>query len=216
MNKLYSACYSGVHPFDRIAGINEIEIVTKAEQITTPGILIVWGGGDISPSIYGKKVCKYTGATENLSQRDAIEVALMKRAIELGYPIIGVCRGAQMLCALAGGHLIQHVNHHAGHGHMVDIKGGGKLFVNTIHHQMMYPFNVEHELRAWISKEHPLSDVYYDENELVTVPVEPEYVYFPKIKGFAVQWHPEGMRATTEANLWLLNDIETQLGVKRQ
>ncbi len=211
---LYSAYYSGNHPFDMLNRITGVVKVTHPDELKEQGILVIWGGEDISPSLYKKPVSSFTGAGPYASRRDAVEAGLAKRAIELGMPIIGVCRGAQLLCALAGGHLIQHVNNHGGN-HVVKTSVGKDIKVNSIHHQMMYPFNVKHELRAWL--EHHRSDVHIDVNERGDEfnnkpPVEPEYVYFPDVKGFAVQWHPEMMSPDSPANQYILNDIETQLG----
>lgn len=211
---LYSAYYSGNHPFDKLSRVTAVVNTIKPDDLQDPGILVIWGGEDISPSLYNKPVSSYTGASENLSRRDLIEHTLAARAIELGMPIIGVCRGAQLLCAMAGGHLIQHVNNHGG-SHVVRTSDGVTLKVNSIHHQMMYPFNVEHEMRAWI--EHHRSDIHVDVRENGVEfnnkpPIEPEYVYFPKIKGFAIQWHPEMMSETSVANQYILSNIEKELG----
>jgi gamma-glutamyl-gamma-aminobutyrate hydrolase PuuD len=135
----------------------------------------------------------------------------MQRASELGLPIIGVCRGAQMLCALAGGILFQHVNHHGGR-HVVKTFDDREILVNSLHHQMMCPTGTNHELIAWMPQK--LSDVYVDEDRLVPseeVVVEPEFVYFPDIKGFAIQWHPEMMQMDAEANQYVLNFINQKL-----
>jgi gamma-glutamyl-gamma-aminobutyrate hydrolase PuuD len=114
----------------------------------------------------------------------------MQRAKELDVPIIGVCRGAQMLCALAGGFLIQDVTAH-GRSHMATTSKGDMFQVSSLHHQMMYPFEVEHEMLAWASR--PQSAHYLDVDTPIEVKIEPEAVWFPKVKGFAIQWHPEFM-----------------------
>lgn len=213
--KLYSAYYSGGYPFEQLSFIDETITITEPDEITEEGVLVLWGGEDISPAIYNKPRSQHTGARDVLSRRDLMEVALAKRAIERGMPIIGVCRGAQMLCGLAGGHLIQHVRHHGGR-HTVTTFDGKKIQTNSIHHQMMYPFNVKHELRAWLP--HPLSDIHVDvqdngdEFDRKDMAVEPECVYFPEIKGHAVQWHPEMMQPNSEANAWFLNTLEKDIG----
>lgn len=130
---------------------------------------------------------------------------MMQRAVELNVPIIGICRGGQMLCALAGGFLIQHVNNHGGR-HLVITNDNQAFQTNSIHHQMMYPFDVEHELVAWVPEQ--LSDVHYDVDTDIKVPFEPEFVYFPKVRGFAIQWHPEMMHETTPANQYVLKYIK--------
>ena len=132
----------------------------------------------------------------------------MKRAKELRVPIIGICRGAQMLCALEGGHLIQHVNNHGGN-HSVNLASGGKMMVNSLHHQMMVPRG-RFILEATAEQR---SDVYYDmdgDKEVVhhTIDYEPEFIYYPDVKGFAIQWHPEMMAAGGEANRYIKAYVE--------
>lgn len=201
-------------PFDQLP-FTDFLSVTDPDDINDDdrGALVVWGGGDISPTIYGKHVSRRCNAGVNLSRQDGIEVALAKRAIQLGMPIIGVCRGAQLLCGLAGGHLIQHVDNHGG-SHKVVTKEGTLINTNSIHHQMMYPFDVKHELRAWIEEHRSAVHIDVDEqgNDINNKPpVEPEYVYFPEIKGYAIQWHPEFMDAHCETNQWLLKDLQQGL-----
>jgi gamma-glutamyl-gamma-aminobutyrate hydrolase PuuD len=142
------------------------------------------------------------------SHRDQIEWDMMLRAKELGCPIIGVCRGGQMLTALEGGHLVQHVDGHAGYGHTVDVVGVPEGFkVNSIHHQMMVPpkggkFEMIAVASPRLSKEY--HDVADDGRDIkVEMEQEPEFIYYPEVKGFAIQWHPEGMHQNSEANRFL-------------
>lgn len=188
MKTLVSAIYQDGYPFDIL--FKEVITTLDPNDLKENQVLVVWGGEDISPTLYKKKVSSMTWADRNPSVRDKIEWALMKRAAEIGIPIIGVCRGAQMLCALAGGYLIQHIENHSG-SHRIKTVDGKNLKVNSIHHQMMMPSNTNHELVAWTDI--PRSDVYYDEDKLVKVPNEPELIYFNDVKGFGIQWHPEMM-----------------------
>jgi gamma-glutamyl-gamma-aminobutyrate hydrolase PuuD len=206
-----AACKLGTgmfFPFDNMGLFNDSKVVNNPDDLTSDDCLVVWGGADISPSLYGKKASRYCHADEQPSYRDAYEWACMQRAKELKIPIIGVCRGAQMLCALAGGHLIQHVDNHGSH-HSVVTNDGLELKVNSLHHQMMYPWNVNHVLVAW-SKD-ARSGVYYDENNLVNVPCEPEFVHFPDVRGAAIQWHPEFMSGDAEATHYLANWLKENL-----
>ena len=63
---------------------------------------------------------------------------------------------------------------------------------------------------AWSSD--ALSDVYIDDDDSsIDVPVEPEFVYFPSVKGFAIQWHPEMMAESSVATQYVLNFINAKL-----
>jgi gamma-glutamyl-gamma-aminobutyrate hydrolase PuuD len=147
----------------------------------------------------------------DLSARDIVEWSIMKQAVKQGVPIIGVCRGAQILCALAGGFLIQDTNNHGGY-HLVDTKEKREAFyTNSTHHQMMYPFDVKHEMLA--SLKVPIGTYHLDVDEPIEIPEEPEMVFFPEVKGLACQWHPECMEECTAATTYLLNAVKEKLNV---
>lgn len=210
---IVSCIWEDGHPFIHLKDVNGVISSSDPNELNSESILVVHGGADIHPSLYNKGRSSRSGAYSKPSERDLIEWAMMQRAASLGIPIIGICRGAQMLCALAGGFLVQHVNNHGGN-HRVVTYDHQTFLTNSIHHQMMYPFGVEHEMIAWLPT--AISDVYYDVDEnvndkLITVPAEPEFVYFPKVNGFAIQWHPEMMSENTEANRYTLNFINERI-----
>jgi putative glutamine amidotransferase len=76
--------------------------------------LILAGGGDIHPAAYGAKPHPET-ETNTVPERDATEIALTRRAIELDLPILGICRGMQVINVALGGTLLQHVPDKVGH-----------------------------------------------------------------------------------------------------
>jgi putative glutamine amidotransferase len=203
--RLVSGYYKDFYPFHNLSFITDLATVDDPKELTENDVLVIWGGEDISPSLYNKQVSSKTWAGDRPSRRDEIEWNLMQRAKELGIPIIGVCRGAQMLCALAGGFLIQHVERHGGH-HMVVTVDGTEVNTNSIHHQMMYPFDVKHEMLASIKV--PRSPIHLDVDTDIEVKEEPEFVYFPEVKGFAIQWHPEMMDDSSQATKYVMKCIE--------
>ena len=206
MKTLYSAFYTGDgYPFNHIA-----EEVVLAKNITDlqekDSALVIWGGADISPDLYKHPHSRTTYPSQT---RDPIEWALLHQAIKLGIPIIGVCRGAQMLCAAAGGFLIQDVSNHHG-SHMVHTYDGTIFNVNSIHHQMMAGYEkVSHKVLAWCDKPRSKSYLYRDD-EFYQPPEdfkEPEMIWFPKIKGMAIQWHPEGMAVDSPASTFIFGEL---------
>lgn len=210
LTTIYSAVYGhDAHPFDHFC-TNVVPANNPEELTDVNSALVVWGGSDIEPGLYGHEKGK---RTSTYPSRDKIEWALMQQAIKMGIPIFGVCRGAQMLCAAAGGFLLQHVDNHVG-SHNIITHVGDTLPVNSIHHQMMAGLEkVDHELLAW--SEHQRSEQYlFKKDELFAIPdgwKEPEYVYFPKIKGHAVQWHPEMMSEKAAATQFIFNEIEARM-----
>lgn len=182
-----------VAPFNQVFKQGCYVTPSDIEAGTSLDALVVWGGEDISPSIYGQRVSDYTDADAELSKRDRIEVTAVQACISRGIPVIGVCRGAQLLCAIAGGTLIQHVNGHAGTPHSITTKSGETVVSSSVHHQMMFPFNVDHELIAWASPKRAKQYINGDNEQIEEMEEheEPEIVWFPKVKGLAIQGHPE-------------------------
>lgn len=203
--KLASAIYPDCYPFQDMRLFDEYFRVTEPKELDKDSAVVVWGGQDISPSLYNKPVGRFTDASEEPSWRDTIEWNLMKEALELGIPIIGICRGAQMLCALAGGYLAQDVTNHT-RSHDVITSTGEVFKVSSLHHQMLYPFEVDHEMVAWTKQ--PLSTHYLDADAQINMPMESEFVYFPKHRGIAIQWHPEFMPVNTPANQFVAKKIK--------
>jgi putative glutamine amidotransferase len=75
--------------------------------------LILAGGNDIDPAYYGADRHPETGIT--LPDRDRSELALARRAIERDMPVLGICRGMQLINVAFGGTLIQHLPDELGH-----------------------------------------------------------------------------------------------------
>jgi len=205
---IYSALYNGFHPLDKFFPDYECQVVDTPDELDEPGFLIIHGGSDISPSLYNKEVSSYTYASDKPSRRDAQEWALLQAAKERGIVVFGICRGAQMLCAAAGGYLIQDVTGHSD-DHTIKTINGDIIEVNSIHHQMQYPFDVDHTLLAWSSRR--ISSHYVDVDNKVMVPKEPEAVYYPNL-GVGFQWHPEMMSANSSANQWIHKTLQDFYG----
>jgi putative glutamine amidotransferase len=76
--------------------------------------LILAGGADIDPASYGQPADPQTIGT--VPARDHYEIALARAAIERDMPLLGICRGMQLLNVALGGTLLQHLPDTLGHG----------------------------------------------------------------------------------------------------
>ena len=119
--------------------------------------LLLSGGSDLDPSYYGEKAVAELGVT--VPERDAFEMSLLEHALRRGLPILGICRGMQILNVALGGTLFQDLPSQMDHlvllghrqetpkwqpTHEVEVEGGSKvgqimgvdeLKVNSYHHQ---------------------------------------------------------------------------------
>ena len=112
------------------------------------------GGPDLHPSAYGAEAHEQLGPTE--PELDLFELALARRAVRRGTPVLGICRGAQVLNVALGGTLHQHLPDLAGElehrqqasgrqvthevklapdSRLAQLIGGSEVGVNSFHHQ---------------------------------------------------------------------------------
>jgi putative glutamine amidotransferase len=157
--------------------------------------LILAGGGDIDPDRFGAQ--RHPGTAGIRPARDAAEFALVPAALSLGLPLLGICRGLQVLNVALGGTLHQHLPDLVGHGGHSPVTGGygthevkvapdsrlaavlgaagaGEFSVPTHHHQAVDRLGAGLVAAAWTA------DGIIEAAELAG----PGFV-------LAVQWHPE-------------------------
>ncbi|MFI6105463.1 gamma-glutamyl-gamma-aminobutyrate hydrolase family protein [Streptomyces sp. NPDC051310] len=83
-----------------------------AEVVARLDGLVVAGGADVDPARYGAERDPRTGPPA--AERDAWELALIGAALAAGTPVLGICRGMQLLNVALGGTLVQHIDGHTG------------------------------------------------------------------------------------------------------
>ncbi|MCF2530653.1 gamma-glutamyl-gamma-aminobutyrate hydrolase family protein [Yinghuangia soli] len=97
---------------DRVAAAGGLPVLLPsvpdvAEALDRVDALIVAGGGDIDPARYRSTPHERTGYIR--TARDTAEFALAERALDMRLPVLGICRGLQVLNVLRGGSLVQHL-----------------------------------------------------------------------------------------------------------
>lgn len=132
----------------------EIEVVklsVEGGDVSDCDALVLSGGVDIHPSFYGGGEA-YASAPEVWRiDRDAYEKKMLEKAWEMGKPVLGVCRGLQLINVVCGGTLVQdlgdgdemHQNMPADKEHLVMVEEGSLLYeiagdcgwINSAHHQ---------------------------------------------------------------------------------
>ncbi|MEU7027436.1 gamma-glutamyl-gamma-aminobutyrate hydrolase family protein [Streptomyces sp. NPDC046275] len=94
------------------------EPAAAAEAVARLDGLVVAGGADVEPARYGAEADPRTGPPAR--DRDSWELALIDAALAAGTPLLGICRGMQLLNVALGGTLVQHLD---GHTEAVGVMG---------------------------------------------------------------------------------------------
>ncbi|MFJ3902641.1 gamma-glutamyl-gamma-aminobutyrate hydrolase family protein [Streptomyces sp. NPDC090025] len=94
------------------------EPAAAAETVARIDALVVAGGADVEPVRYGAEPDPRTGPPARA--RDSWELALIDAALAAGIPLLGICRGMQLLNVALGGTLVQHLD---GHTEAVGVMG---------------------------------------------------------------------------------------------
>jgi putative glutamine amidotransferase len=164
--------------------------------------LVLAGGADIDPETYGAERHRCTINTR--PERDAVEVALTRRALELDMPLLGICRGMQLLNVACGGTLIQHLPDDVGHS---DHRRSLGSFDNADHDVVLAEGSLAARAageltHATKSHHHQGVDVIGEGFEVTgwaTVDDLPEALEDPSRRfALGVQWHPEAQPDAVE------------------
>jgi putative glutamine amidotransferase len=154
--------------------------------------LILAGGRDIDPATYGAERDETTDEPHTL--RDAFEIALAKRAMERDIPLLGVCRGMQLMNIARGGTLVQDLPAHLGHRRTIGTFDGndhpvrlapGSLAARAAGEERHGTLSHHHQGIEQVGDGLAVSG-WSDDDEL------PEALEDPELRfALGVQWHPE-------------------------
>jgi len=177
-----------------------------ADVIRRAGGILLAGGGDVNPALFGETPHPAFDAAE--SGRDDYEIELIRLAMERHMPLLAICRGIQVLNVAMGGTLVQDIPS--------ELPG-------TLEHKLAVPphaaYDLAHEI--WIEKDSLLSRVAGEEREtrdvnsrhhqsvkelgegFITTATAPdgviEAIEDPSRRFcLGVQWHPENFYRTGE------------------
>jgi putative glutamine amidotransferase len=157
--------------------------------------LMLTGGADIDPATYGAE--RDPATAETFPERDAFEIALTRRAIERDIPVLGICRGMQLLNVARGGTLHQHLPERFGHHEHLRARGS---FDGADHDVRLTPDSLAaraagEELHGTKSHHHQGVDRVGDGfavTGVATLDGLPEAIELPDATFvLGVQWHPE-------------------------
>jgi len=157
--------------------------------------LVLQGGADVSPLTYGEEPLEHRWAGDRL--RDVYEIELVHEFIDAGKPVLGICRGLQIINVAFGGSLYQDVatqlpgslrhvtDAYESNTHDISITAGSGLArlypdrtrarVNSIHHQSINVLGRGLAVEARAEPDGVIEAIRHSEKRYV----------------FATQWHPE-------------------------
>lgn len=166
-----------------------------SEQVAAVDGLIMSGGPDVDPQLYGEEPLEKLGCVNHV--RDEYELLVVKAAAQLKKPILGICRGVQIINVAYGGTLYQDISQIEGTSikhfqavtqrdalwHTVTIKpastlasiiGEDNILVNSFHHQALKTAAPGFNITAY-SKDGVIEAIELSGDHFV----------------LGVQWHPE-------------------------
>jgi putative glutamine amidotransferase len=195
---------------------------TPVDVIARSQGLMLTGGGDVDPALYGETPHETYQASED--GRDAYEIALVKAAIDANVPIFAICRGMQLLNVACGGTLVQDIP---------------SMVNGAVHHSVPEPrFALAHEV--WVASGSRLAEIMAEKLEGDACQVNSRHHQAVKVVAsgwevsgtapdgvieaieqpshtfrLAVQWHPENFWRTGEFRPLFESFIEAARAVKR-
>jgi len=173
--------------------------------------VVIMGGEDIDPRFYdGER--GYEGEGEHFEVADAAQIELVRFAVTRGLPLLGICRGHQVINVALGGTLLQHVDD-AGHRNvdlpveyalvehpvrlavsstLRDRFGSDHIVVQSAHHQVVDRLGLGLQAVGWAHDGHIEAIEHRD------LPIT------------GVQWHPEALLAPAGQLRVLLDGLAVQ------
>ena len=191
-DRLHEQVYDGIDPFaERTAGFDN----DMSGAVEAVPMLARSNGEQSKPP---------AARNDDVPLRDAFEIALLDAAVSAGLPVLGICRGPQLINIAAGGTLHQHLPEHAAtdgppdatphtvatvEGSQLRQMYGPEVAVNSLHHQA-----VDQLGEGYVATAHS-PDGIIEGIEHTDLPI------------LAVQWHPELMTGslTDPCFRWLVD-----------
>jgi putative glutamine amidotransferase len=148
----YETWLKKLYPGWRIVNFDSVGPGDFRDRVREYSGLVLTGGGDIHPSLYGYADAEHYCQGINI-RRDELEFGMLEAALTAGLPILAICRGLQVLNVFLGGTLVPHIPALPGkliHKDQEDVKhdisinpdselfritGTGNGSVNSSHHQ---------------------------------------------------------------------------------
>lgn len=173
------------------------DVLYDTEKLSQADLVVFTGGSDVSPYIYGEEPFGARGCDPF---RDDFERDIYYNCVDFCIPMVGICRGGQLLNVLNGGKMIQHLGETISGDvtmecyQMVEDSSDYDRYrpMRVDHHQGMLARDDGAEVLAWL----PATNGY-----------SPDYaIFYPETKSLCFQPHPEWGHKGTEDYFFELLD----------
>ncbi|MBR7117542.1 MAG: gamma-glutamyl-gamma-aminobutyrate hydrolase family protein [Clostridia bacterium] len=196
---LHSVVLDYVHSFEKSGAVPVLLPYTDSDEVLSGYIRLcdgfaLLGGLDIDPSHYGEEKSAECGEVQHM--RDKLELSIMPKILVSGKPLLGICRGAQLINVALGGTLYQDIPSELGesfphrqtvnkyvHSHpatviegtpLFELSGTTNIMINSFHHQAVKKLG--QGLAVMATAPDGVIEAFYSTGE--------QYIR-------AYQWHPE-------------------------
>lgn len=183
--------------------------------------VIFSGGPDVNPRYFGEEAIPECGVI--VKERDELELSLLPLIMERKVPILGICRGIQLINIALGGDIYQ------------DIKAQTDLSIKIAHYQKSKDSTATHKVSVvsgsllsrilgedeiWVNSFHHqsvrriadgLTVAAYSSDGLVEAVTKEDYPFF-----LAVQWHPEELFATDRYAQQIFHEFVIAASIKQK
>jgi gamma-glutamyl-gamma-aminobutyrate hydrolase PuuD len=198
-------------PYEEAIRTVGLEPVRNPESLAGLEGLVVTGGTDVDPKLYGEEAVEETQEPD--TNRDELESRLIREALALDRPVLAICRGMQIFNVVHRGSLHQHLFNASKHEvrdrvpsadvHSVEVKpdtmlaaaiGAGSKQVNSRHHQAIARLG-ERLIESAVSADGVIEGLERPDKRFAV----------------AVQWHPEDRIHTDATDLALFQAFAAAL-----
>jgi putative glutamine amidotransferase len=187
-------------PFLQACGLEALPVpnrhpdpVSYVSRLGASGVVLS-GGGNFSGSLVtfdGRRAAAAPSDDDAAPERDETEGALLRAAVERGWPVLGVCRGMQMLNLFHGGRLAR-ISGHAGARHAVVASGR---------------FTFDAQVNSYHDYGVPLDGLGTGLRTLASADGHAEAIAHERLPQLGVMWHPERNEPFSERDIALFREL---------